>query len=102
MKIFNVLTTEFALNDLDLGREFYAKNSKELGEYFYDTLLSDLESLRFYAGIHLKEDGIYKMFSKRFPYSIYYDLNDDLVRVIAIFDQRKEPSLNYEELNERK
>ena len=102
MKIFNVLTTEFALDDLDLGRAFYAKNSKELGEYFYDSILSDLESLRFYAGIHLKEDSFYKMFSKRFPYSIYYDVNDDLVRVIAIFDQRKEPSLNYEELQGRK
>ena len=102
MKIYKVLTTEFALNDLELGRAFYAKNSKELGDYFFDTLVSDIESLRFYAGIHLKDDAFYKMFSKRFPYSIYYDLlSNDTVRVVAVFDQRKNPLLNYEELFSR-
>lgn len=102
MKIFKVLTTEFALNDLELGRQFYSKNSNELGNYFFDSLITDIESLGFYAGIHLKEDGFYKLLSKRFPYAIYYDLPEkDIVRVVAIFDQRKNPILNYEELHNR-
>ena len=102
MKLFKVLTTEFALNDLELGRAFYAQTSKELGDYFYDTIISDLESLQFYAGIHLKEDNFYKMFSQKFPYSIYYDvLEDDIAQVVAIFDQRREPTVQYEELKIR-
>ena len=99
MNIFEVITTEFALNDLQLGRAFYENQSKELGDYFFDSLITDIESLTFYAGIHIKEDGFYKMFSKRFPYSIYYDFPfDNVVRVVAVFDQRKNPIVSYEEL----
>ena len=70
-KVFKVVTTEFALDDLELGRAFYANKSIELGDYFFDSLITDIESLNFYAGIHIGEDGFYKMLSKRFPYSIY-------------------------------
>ena len=102
MKVFKVIITEFALDDLELGRAFYANKSIKLGEYFFDSLITDIESLNFYAGIHIREDGFYKMLSKRFPYSIYYDLlSNDIARIVAVFDQRKNPILNYEELSSR-
>lgn len=102
MKVFEVITTEFALNDLSLARAFYNNQSTELGDYFFDSLITDIESLTFYAGIHLKEDKFYKMYSKRFPYSVYYDLPfKDTVRIVAVFDQRKNPIVNYEELMKR-
>jgi len=53
---------------------------------FFDALLTDIESLHFYAGIHLQEYGYYKMLSKRFPYAIYYEILDDVARVIAVLD----------------
>lgn len=103
MKVFTVLTTEFALSDLQLARDFYTKQSKELGDYFFGTLVTDIESLRFYAGIHLQGHGFYKMFSKRFPYTIYYDMPMvDTARIVAVLDQRRNPTVNYEELEERK
>jgi hypothetical protein len=43
--------------------------------------LSDIESLVIFAGIHRKEFGFYRMLSKRFPYAIYYDVNDDVASV---------------------
>jgi len=61
MKVFEVITTEFALNDLSLARAFYNNQSTELGDYFFDSLITDIESLTFYAGIHLKEDKFYKI-----------------------------------------
>lgn len=103
MKTFRVITTEFALNDLQLAKAFYENQSKELGNYFFNTLVTDIESLTFYAGIHLQVGGFYKMFSKRFPYSIYYDvLFEDTARVIAVLDQRRNPIVHYEELANRK
>ncbi|MBU1669134.1 type II toxin-antitoxin system RelE/ParE family toxin [bacterium] len=96
MKIFEVLVTEDSLNDLELSRAFYEKQAIELGNYFYDSLITDIESLHFYAGIHMKEYGAYKMLAKRFPYVVYYDISDYVATVIAVLDQRKDPITNYE------
>jgi hypothetical protein len=42
-----------ALEDLDRGRRFYARQGKSVGDYFLDSLFSDIDSLELYAGIHL-------------------------------------------------
>jgi hypothetical protein len=42
----------FAEKDLLDGFRFYEHQSKGLGDYFLDSLFSDIESLNLYAGIH--------------------------------------------------
>ena len=41
-----------AMADLAEGRQFYEEQSEGLGEYFFDSLFSDIDSLTLYAGIH--------------------------------------------------
>jgi hypothetical protein len=41
-----------AADDLDEGRAFYEEQGKRIGDYFFDSLLADIESLVIYAGIH--------------------------------------------------
>lgn len=41
-----------ALEDLSNGRLFYEKQGEGLGEYFFDSLFSDIDSLVLFAGIH--------------------------------------------------
>jgi len=53
--------------------------------------LSDIESLGIYAGIHNKDYGLYRMFSKRFPCAIYYDVNDNVASVVAVLPIRRNP-----------
>jgi len=101
MKFYTVITTEFALKDLKLAQTFYENQAPQLGDYFFDTLVTDIESLHLYAGIHVKELGYFKMLSKRFPYSIYYETYDDIARVIAILDQRQNPLHHYKQLSKR-
>jgi plasmid stabilization system protein ParE len=101
MKFYTVITTEFAFKDLKLAQNFYENQAPQLGDYFFDALVTDIESLHIYAGIHSREFGYYKMLSKRFPYSIYYETYDDIARVIAILDQRQDPIHNYTQLNKR-
>ncbi len=43
-----------ALKDLSEGRLFYEKQGEGLGEYFFDSLFSDIDSLMLYGGIHPK------------------------------------------------
>ena len=43
-----------ALKDLARGRRFYERQGEGLGNYFMNTLFSDIDSLALYGGIHLK------------------------------------------------
>lgn len=59
-----------ASEDLYNGRLFYEKQGEGLGEYFYDSLFSDIDSLTLHGGIHPTFFGYHRMLSKRFPYAI--------------------------------
>jgi len=82
-----------ALDDLTVGRLFYEKQGEGLGEYFFDSLFSDIDSLTLYSGVHPKIFGYYRMLSKRFPYAIYYKLvEEDSVAVVwRVLDLRGDP-----------
>ena len=70
---------------------FYAKHGESLGTYFLDSLFSDIDSLELFGGIHRKLFGYHRLLSKRFPYSIYYKLDGDVVVVWRVLDCRQRP-----------
>lgn len=89
MKI-RVLSSAF--NDLAAGRDFYEQQGVGLGGYFLDSLVSDIDSLALYAGIHRKFSGFHRLLSKRFPYAVYYQLETGNVAVIyRVLDCRQHP-----------
>jgi len=59
-----------ALADLDGGYQFYERQAEGLGNYFLDSLFSDIDSLVLYGGIHRKVFGYHRLLSKRFPYAM--------------------------------
>jgi hypothetical protein len=82
-----------AEDDLVRGFFFYEAQQAGLGSYFLNSIFSDIESLTLYAGIHRKYFRKYhRMLSKRFPYAIYYRLDQGAVWVHAILDCRRRPS----------
>lgn len=80
-----------ALEDLDRGRRFYARQRKSLGDYFLDALFSDIDSLELYAGIHMKVFDFHRLLAKRFPYAVYYKVDDETCIVFRVLDCRQEP-----------
>jgi plasmid stabilization system protein ParE len=88
-----------AIEDLYVGRLFYEKQAEGLGEYFFDSLFSDIDSLVLYAGIHPKVFNFYRLLSKRFPYAVYYKIEDDLVVIWRILDLRRHPDRLRRELH---
>lgn len=96
-----VLVLADAARDLELGRDFYDGQALGIGDYFVDSLLSDLESLRLFHGIHPRQFGFHRMLASRFPFGIYYEELDDAVRVFAILDLRRDPLWIREELTTR-
>jgi plasmid stabilization system protein ParE len=87
-----------ARNDLAEGFGFYERQQEGLGGYFLESLFSDIDSLRLYAGIHLKVFGSHRLLSKRFPYAIYYTEESGTVFVKAILDCRRDPKLHRQRL----
>lgn len=82
-----------AKKDLVEGFYFYEKQQQSIGQYFLDSLYSDLESLSITAGTHLTVYKTYfRMLSKRFPFAIYYTINNKTINVIAVLDCRRKPA----------
>lgn len=66
-----VLALEDAAADIEDGKRFYDMQDAGVGEYFVSCILSDIESLALYAGIHVRQFGFFRALSKRFPFAIY-------------------------------
>ena len=67
-----------AQQDLVSGYTFYESQSHGLGSYFLDSLFSDIDSLRLFAGVHEVHFGRYhRLLAKRFPFAIYYKIETD-------------------------
>ncbi len=82
---------ETAKEDLCEGWRFYERNAAGLGEYFFDCVQVDVRSLEMYAGIHETAEGFQRMLVIRFPFAVYYPIEDGRVDVYAILDCRRDP-----------
>ena len=81
-----------ASRDLIDGYHFYEKQTGGLGNYFLDSLYSDIDSLMINAGVHAVFFGKYhRLLSKRFPFAVYYRTRDQAVKVYAVLDCRRSP-----------
>ena len=97
----NIRILQSASDDLTDGADFHECQAEGLGSYFTSSLISDIDSLKLYAGIHRVIRGYHRMLSKRFPYAIYYKVEGDAAVVYAVLDCRRRPSWITRQLKER-
>ena len=98
-----VAILQSAKDDLRNGFLFYERQGGSyLGNHFLASLQSDMSSLALYAGIHNKRFGFHRALSRRFPYSLYYDIEDGEARVYGVLDNRRDPNWIYHHLQESK
>jgi len=82
-----------AKQDLKDGFYFYEECETGLGLYFLETIYSDIDSLKLFTGIHsIHFKKYYRLLSKRFPFAIYYKIENKEINIYAIVDCRKKPS----------
>ncbi len=90
-----------AEEDLFQGFVFYEEQEVGIGDYFLNSLASDIDSLRLYAGIHPTHFGRYlRLLSKRFPFAVYYTVSEDTAWVQAVLDCRRDPAWIRERLRD--
>jgi hypothetical protein len=92
MKSVEIRLLETAKEDLREGYWFYEEQSSGLGDYFLDCMQADVRSLHIFARVHATADGFYRMLGKRFPFAIYYLVNDEPVDVYATTSPKLPPS----------
>ena len=94
--------SEDAIRDLASGADFYESIKEGLGIYFNDCLASDIDSLLLYAGVHASDEGLFYTMSQRFPYVIWYGVNDQTIVVYAVLDARAAPDENRQRIQDRR
>ncbi|MBI3562092.1 MAG: type II toxin-antitoxin system RelE/ParE family toxin [Gammaproteobacteria bacterium] len=89
----NLRILRAAQRDLVEGYWFYEKQKHGLGGHFLNSLYSDIEALLTTAGAHvICFNRYYRLLSRRFPFAIYYRLEQQIVFIYAILDCRRSPA----------
>ena len=83
---------DIAMRDIQSGQRFYEQQQEGLGDYFLDSLFSDIDALLLYGGIHQQFFGYFRALSRRFPYAIYYQISDHTIYVWRVLDCRQNPA----------
>jgi len=82
-----------AERDLIDGFRFYEDQLEGLGSHFLTNLYADIDSLDSSAGIHIKPYKHYhRLLSRRFPFAIFYTIQEDTVFIRAVLDCRRNPA----------
>jgi hypothetical protein len=82
-----------AARDLVEGFRFYEDQGEGVGSYFLTNLYADIDVLYFSAGIHSKPYKHYhRLLSRRFPFAIFYTIQEDTVFIHAVLDCRRSPA----------
>ena len=82
-----------ASRDLIDGYRFYERQAEGVVAYFLDSHYSDIDSLIISAGMHFVHYGKYhRLLSKRFPFAVYYRMEEQTVLVYAVLDCRRRPA----------
>lgn len=90
---------DLAESDIIEGFHFYEKQLLGLGQYFIDSIFTDIESLHLYYGTHPKHFGYYRLLAKRFPFAIYYIVEEGFIKIYAVLDCRQDPTKTIKRLN---
>lgn len=90
-----------AAEDIESARDFYEEQEPGVGKYCVDSLLTDIESLARFSGIHSLHLKFHRMLASRFPFGIYYREYGEETQVFAVLDLRRNPNWIRKELGKR-
>jgi toxin ParE1/3/4 len=90
-----MLRVEFhpaAADELVRSKEWYTTNSKAVGERFFAEVEHAIKNISQHPiRWPASQQGIRKFYLKHFPYTIIYQHNDKIIRMIAVRHQQRKP-----------
>lgn len=88
----NLVYTESALADLDLAIEWYEKQRRGLGLDFFGCVEVAANRILEYPEMYpIKHKNLRSALTRRFPFSIFYEVSEFEIIIHALFDNRCDP-----------
>ena len=97
----DIRITDSAVDDILAGFGFYDSQLEGLGAYFLESLSEDINALSISAGVHFHAHGAYRSLASRFPYAVYYILENNTATVFAVLDTRRDPIWTRQQITSR-
>ncbi len=96
---YNLILKSVAEQDISKAVEWYAKQAPHLPEEFITAIDYSLNSIKENPKHFQKRYGEVRIvFTERFPYGIYYTIEDDTVFVHAILHTKRNPNIGLERI----
>ena len=97
----NVIYHPLAVKEIDSAFEYYQEILPSLARDFLEELNTSIESivsspLRY----HLVRRDMRKCRLKRFPYALYFVLEEDTIRILIVRHNRRHPSYGMDRLDQ--
>lgn len=83
---------DLAERDLQEAFLFYESQQTGIGDYFLDSIFSEIDALLLHAGIHPRFFGYHRQLCRKFPYAVYYGFDREEVSVWRVLDLRRDPT----------
>jgi toxin ParE1/3/4 len=84
--------TERSKDDVELAFAWYERQRRGLGFEFLDCVESALQNIIFFSEMYpIRYSWFRGCPIRRFPFSIYYSIEDNEIVVHSIFDNRQDP-----------
>ena len=90
-----------AYSDVDAVSDFYDQQEAGVGLYFVQQFARTARSLETTGGIHVRRHGFHFCLIERFPVALYYQVESDEVRIVAVLDCRRSPRWIRRQLRDR-
>ena len=82
------------------GFNFYKAQEQGLGANFIESIMADIRSLHITGGGHqIVQSGFHRKVCSKFPYSIYYKVENSDLNIHRILDNRRDPNWISKQLN---
>ena len=92
MNTFNLIVSPFAEVDLKVAFEWYNLQKENLGNEFISEVDFTIKRIKINPlQFPIKQKDIRKAVLKRFPFTIYFVVNEKLITVFAIFHNSRNP-----------
>ncbi len=85
------MVLDSAEEDISDGHAFYEKEQMGIGDYFFDSISSDIDSLPIHNGRHRIFFGFHRLLAKTFTFSIHYRIVDETIFIDTVLNRRGNP-----------
>ena len=91
---FKIEVSTEAEIDFDASYEYYSSNSLKAANRFYETINNYLEFIsKNPSAFPDVFNGVRKYVVHKFPFVIYYQISQNIIKVIAIFHTSRKPEI---------